>query len=319
MTSPTPPSRTPAEIAEEEALRKQFAELQEQVMRDARMRLAQLDHAYKQNLERIAHYDRLIGKLDPFISEVEAGPPRVGDGPLLEKLRASRDLYQASKAMAEIQNQDHRANMETIRAAMGTTSAAGSIPQDLKFADSTHSRPYLLAKAGVDMAGARLALCDFREPVLVIQRLLMPQAPLPPDVTLDETLVKQLAPVVADAPEIKPVLSMALSAYQEAEALIKEAARALKGVREYGWEVSHLLGNTSAFYKLRGKVFYLERLSEQLAPYPPLAALFAKAGPASPPPFSSPAETAKSQARGTQPLGKQTRRMMPGTNPFAKK
>jgi hypothetical protein len=145
---------------------------------------------------------------------------------------------------------------------------------------------------------------------------------LPPDTTLDPTHVSRTAAALADAPEIKPVLSLALTHFQDTEALLKEANRALKGVAEYDWELSHLLGNTSAFYKLRGKMFYLERLAEQLAPYPELAELFAKAAPAGELPFKQFAGPAKSgpltpPAKSTQPLGKQTRRMMPGTNPFA--
>lgn len=316
MTTPNSQSRSPAEIAEEEALRKQFTDLQEQVLRESRARLAQLDLVAKQNQERIAYYDRLISQLDPFIAEIEAGPAAPGDGPLLEKLRASRDLYRASKAMAEIQNRDYRANQETIRAAM-----AASAPQEVSFADSSPSKPYLLAKAQVDAAAARLLLCDLREPILVLQRLLNPHEPLPPDAELDAAVLARLKPVIASAPEIKPVLSLAVSHYQDAFGLIKEANRALKGVGEYAWELSHLMGNTSAFYKLRGKMFYLERLAEQLAPYPELAELFAKAAPASAPPFktATPARSGplKPPAKSTQPLGKQTRRMMPEGNPFA--
>lgn len=316
MTTPNSQSRSPAEIAEEEALRKQFAELQEQVLRESRARLGQLDVLVKQNLERIAYYDRLISQLDPFIAEIESGPAAPGDGPLLEKLRASRDLYQASKVMAEIQNRDYRSNGDTIRAA-----TAAAAPQEVTFADSSPSKPYLLAKAQVDAAAARLLLCDLREPILSLQRLLNPQEPLPPDAGLDPAVLARLQPVLAAAPEIKPALSLAITHYQDAQALIKEANRALKGVAEYAWELSHLMGNTSAFYKLRGKMFYLERLAEQLAPYPELAELFAKAAPASEPPVktAAPARSGplKPPAKSTQPLGKQTRQMMPGGNPFA--
>jgi|GEM_PF-2573553 len=320
MTTPNPPSRTPAEIAEEEALRKQFTDLQEQVLRESRARVAQLDGLVKQNLERIADYDRLISQLDPFIAEIEAGPAATGDGPLLEKLRASRDLYQASKAMAEIQNRDYRANGDTIRAAM-----AASAPQAVTFADSSPSKPYLLAKAQVDAAAARLLLCDVRLPILAIERLLNPQAPLPPDAAIDPALIARLQPLLASAPEVKPLLSQALTQFHEAQALIKEASRALKGVGEYAWELTHLTGNTSAFYKLRGKVFHLERMAEQLAPYPELAALFATAEPPAPPPVPTPTQTPtgsgplKPQAKPTQSLASQTRRPPSGTNPFAKR
>lgn len=319
MTTPNPQARSAAELAEEEALRKQFAALQEQVLRESRARLAQLDVASKQNLERIAYYDQMVAKIDPFIAEIEAGPPAPGDGPLLEKLRASRELYLATKAMVAIQNRDYQANQETIRTGLAAATSAGAVPSDLSFSDSTQSKPYLLAKAGVDAAAARLLMCDLREPVLTVQRLLQPEQPLPPDAQLDPALLSRLAPILKDAPEIKPVLSLALTHYQEVQALLKEAGRALKGVREYAWEISHLLGNTSAFYKLRGKMFYLERLSEQLAPYPELAALFAKPASTGAPTFAAPAKSGPltPQARGTQPLGKQTRRMMPGTNPFA--
>ncbi|MNK66962.1 hypothetical protein D3C87_862920 [compost metagenome] len=316
MTTPNPQSRSAAEIAEEEALRKQFAELQEQVLRDSRARVAQLDLVLKQNLERIAYYDRLISQIAPFIAEIEAGPAAPGDGPLLEKLRASRELYQASKAMAEIQNRDYRANQDTIRTAM-----AAAAPQAVTFSDSSPSKPYLLAKARVDAAAARLLLADLRTPILTLQRMLNPQEPLPPDTQLDPAVIMRLTPVLVNAPEIKPVLSLAISHFQDAHGLIKEANRALKGVSEYAWELSHLMGNTSPFYKLRGKMFYLERLAEQLAPYPELAELFAKAAPASAPPFKAPVPgrsgPLKPPAKSTQPLGKQTRRMMPEGNPFA--
>ncbi len=317
MANPNPQPRSPAEIAEEEALRKQFTELQEQVQRDSRARLAQLDGLLKQNLERVAYYDRMISQLTPFIAEVEAGPPAPGDGPLLEKLRASQELYQASKAMVAIQSHDYRANLESIRAGL-----AAAAPQDVQFSDSTQSKPYLLAKAQVDAAAARLLLADVQEPVLIVQRILNPEQPLLPDTTVDPIRVSRAATAVANAPEIKPVLSLAITHFQDTQALLKEAYRALKGVGEYDWELSHLLGNTSAFYKLRGKMFYLERLAEQLAPYPELAELFANAAPAAEPPFKQSATPGKSgsltsPAKSTQPLGKQTRRMMPGTNPFA--
>jgi hypothetical protein len=318
MTTPNPPqARSAAEIAEEEALRKQFAALQEQVLRESRLRLSQLDAFLKQNLERVAYYDRLIAKLDPFIAEVEAGPPAPGDVALLEKLRASRDLYQASKAMVTIQNHDYRANQETLRAGL-----EASAPQEVTFANSTQSKPYLLAKAQVDTAAARLLLVDIREPILLVQRLLNPEQPLPAETSLDPADLARIGAVLAAAPEIKPVLSLAITHYQEAQALIKEALRALRGVGEYAWELSHLMGNTSAFYKLRGKMFYLERLAEQLAPYPELAELFAKAAPDQPLPFAAapaPANSGKLNppARGTQPLGKQTRRLNAENNPFA--
>lgn len=320
MTTPNPPSRTPAESAEEAALRKQYTDLQEHVLRESRLRVAQLEGLVKQNLERIAKYDRLIAQLDPFIAEIEAGPAAPGDGPLLEKLRASRDLYQASKAMAEIQNRDYRANGDTIRAGM-----EASAPQAVTFADSSPSKPYLLAKAQVDAAAARLLLCDVRLPILTIERLLNPQAPLPPDAAIDPTVIARLQPVLASAPEIKPVLSQAVTQFHEAQALIKEANRALKGVGEYAWELSHLTGNTSAFYKLRGKMFHLERMAEQLAPYPALAALFAKAEPPAPPSPQSPPTPARSgplkppAKSTTQSLGSQARRPPSGTNPFAKR
>ncbi len=318
MTTPTPPQgRSPAEIAEEEALRKQFTALQEQVLRDSRMRLSQLDVFLKQNLERVVYYDRLIAKLDPFIAEVEAGPPAPGDAELLEKLRASRDLYRASKAMVEIQSHDYRANHETIRA--GLEAAA---PQAVTFLDSTQSKPYLLAKAQVDLAAARLLLVDIHSPILLVQRLLNPAQPLPPDAAIDPAALSRIGAVLAQAPEIKPVLSLAITHYQEAQGLIKEAVRALRGVGEYAWELSHLMGNTSSFYKLRGKMFYLERLAEQLAPYPELAELFAKVAASKDLPFTAapaPANSGKLNppARGTQPLGKQTRRLNAENNPFA--
>lgn len=312
MTTPTP-NRSPAEIAEEERLRKQFAELQEQVQRDSRARLAQLDARLAEGRERVAYYDRMIAQLDPFIAEIEAGPPAPGDDALLEKLRASRELYKATQAMVEIQSHDYRKNQETLRAGL-----AASAPQEVSFVDSSHSKPYLLAKAQVDACSARLLLAEIRVAVFTVQRLLNPEQPLPADLALDGALLKRLAAVLNEAPEIKPVLSLAISHYQECQALIKEANRTLRGVGEYAWELSHLLGNTSVFYKLRGKMYYLERLSEQLAPYPELASLFAKAPP-SPPPFKQAPKSGplRPPAKSTQPLGKQTRRMMPEGNSFA--
>ncbi len=308
MNASTPPNRDPAEIAEEERLRREYAELFEQVQRDSRARLAQLDSLLKSNAQRVVYYDRLLTQLTPFIAEVEAGPPAPGDEPLLEKLRASRDLYQAARAMVDIQSQDYRHNLETIRAGL-----AAAAPQEANFADSSQSKPYLLAKARIDATAARLLLGDIRDAILTVQHLLNPEQPLPYDVSLDPATLARIGPVIAEAPEIKPALSLAITHYQDTQSLIKEANRALKGVGEYDWELSHLLGNASVFFKLRGKMFYLERLAEQLAPYPALAELFAKAS--TPPPATS--GPLKPADKVTRPLGKQTHRLRPEGNPFA--
>lgn len=309
-----PSSRNPAEAAEEEALRQQLAQLQEQVLRESRMRVAQLELELKQNLGRLEVYDRMLPKLGAFIAEVEAGPAAPGDEALLERLRASRDLYQATKAMVELQNHDYRENLETLRSAL----AAGA-PQELAFSDSTQGKPYLLAKAQVDVASARLMLVDLRDAVTFLQAILVPGQSPPAEAAGAPPNAAKIKEAVAEAPEIKPVLSLAITQYQEAQALIKEAGRTLKGVSEYDWGAEKLTGNTSVFYKLRGKLFYLERLPEQLAPYPELAELFVKAAPPEAP-NATPERTPSGrlpQKKGTQPLGRQTRRMMPQGNPFA--
>lgn len=311
MNAPNAPKRTPEEIAEEERLRQQYMELQVQVERDSRAHLSQIDGHLKHNSERIAYYDRMIAQLDPFIAEIEAGPPAPDDDHLLEKLRASRDLYHATKAMVEIQSQDYQKNQALLR-----SGATGSVAPDARFMDSTHTKPYLLAKAEIETSDARLILVQVRDAILILRRAADPRFPLPPEVSVDARKVERISRLVKDSPEVMPAISLALSHYDDALKLVKEARRTLKGVREYEWEAALLHGNTSVFYKLRGKMYYLERLAEQFEPYPDLAALFPPKPPEPPSmPFKTAAPAARNgssstPARTTRPLGQQTRRLV---------
>lgn len=311
MNAPNAPKRTPEEIAEEERLRQQYMELQVKVERDSRAQLSQIDGNLKHNAERIAYYTRMIAQLDPFIEEIEAGPPAPDDDHLLEKLRASRDLYHASKLMVELQSQDYQKNQVILKNGL-----AGSVAPDTRFVDSTHSKPYLLAKAEIETSDARLILVQVRDAILILRRATDFRFQLPAGVTIDRKKIDRITRLIKASPEVMPAVSLALSHYDDALKLVKEAKRTLKGVREYEWETALLHGNTSVFYKLRGKMYYLERLAEQFEPYPDLAALF-PSKPSQPPsmPFKTAPPTARSgsgsaPARTTRPLGQQTRRLV---------
>lgn len=274
----TGPIQSPEEAAEEARLRAEAERLKgelEQITAKVTQISGQTRNALtdliQENQARLSFFQEQLATLQPLVKEMESVPPSAIAEMMAEKLHASMDLYQAGIRLVELQIGEMKANLEA---------SSGELTPDITFTDISNQPDYLLAKAETDIAGARIKMASLAQSMTVIEWYF---APTRQDV--DNELIQQIKARLDEDSKLKIEMNHAFSTFKEAQALLDEGKKIVRGIRKFDWSLDliHEFGD-KVWGKLKGKLHQLDRLHEQVEGTP-LSAVFLKPEPAQPLPY----------------------------------
>lgn len=274
----TGPIQSPEEAAEEARLREEAERLKGEldqitgkVNQIAGQTRGALNDLLQEHQARLAFYQEQLATLQPLVEEMESVPPSPYAEMMAEKLNASIDVLQAGIRLVELQMGEIQANLDAT---------AGEINPDIRFTDISNTPEYLLAQAEVDVASARLKMAPLTQSMSVIEWYFSPTRK-----DVDNELIQQIKAQLDGDSKLKIEMNQAFSTFKEAEALLEEGKRIVRGIRKYDWSLDliHEFGE-KVWGKLKGKLHQLERLPDQLEGTP-LGAVFLKPEPAEPLPY----------------------------------
>lgn len=281
----TGPIQTPEEAAEEarlraeaERLKAELDQITDKVKNVSGKTRQALNDLLQEHQGRLAYMQEQLAALAPLFEQVESVPQSPLTEVMTDKLQASKDLYEAGIRLIELQIEECKVNLATSSTDLDPETLK---PETLTFADITEAPEYLLAKAETDVAGSRLKLADLRLPMTVLNWYFDPVR-----AESDHELLAQVKDYLDAHPTLKVEMNQALSVFIECQDLVGEGKKIVKGIREYDWSLDmiHEFG-AKVWGKLKGKLHQLDRLHEQVASHPPLAALFPAPEPTAPLPY----------------------------------
>lgn len=274
----TGPIQSPEEAAEEARLRAEAERLKgelEQITAKVTQISGQTRNALtdmiQENQARLSFFQEQLATLQPLVKEMESVPPSAIAEMMAEKLNASIDLYEAGIRLVGLQIGEMKANLEA---------SSGELNPEITFTDISNQPDYLLAKAETDIAGARLKMASVAQPMTVIEWYFSPTRK-----EVDNELVLQIKDHLDKDSKLKIEMNHAYSTFKEAQALLEEGKKVVRGIRKFDWSLDliHEFGD-KVWGKLKGNLHLLDRLPDQVQGTP-LSVLFLKPEPAEPLPY----------------------------------
>lgn len=274
----TAPIQTPEQAAEEARLKAEAERLQgelEQITEKVNQIAGQTRHAMGELLQehqaRLAFLKEQLATLEPLLAKAESVPPSPLAEVMLEKLDASKELFEAGIRLVGLQLDELQANL---------AASEGELDPEARFADISQAPDYLLAKAETDVAGARLKLADWRLPMSILGWYFEPQRK-----ETDNELVLQIRDALDKDSALKIEMNHALSTFKEALDLLAEGKKIIRGIRQFDWSLDLINEfGEKVWGKLKGKLHHLDRVAEQVA-NTPLSAIFIPKEPSEPLPY----------------------------------
>lgn len=274
----TGPMQSPEDAAEEARLRAEAERLKgelEQITAKVTQISGQTRNALtdmiQENQARLSFFQEQLATLQPLVKEMESVPPSPIAEMMAEKLHASIDLYEAGIRLVDLQIGEMKANLEA---------SSGELTPDIRFTDISGTPDYLLAMAETDVAGARIKMATVGQSMTIIEWYFAPTRK-----EVDNELVQQIKACLDGDSKLKIEMNHAFSTYKEAQALVDEGKKIVRGIRKFDWSLDliHEFGD-KVWGKLKGKLHQLDRLPEQVQGTP-LEAIFMKPEPSEPLPY----------------------------------